>query len=450
MTSAIVAERPTEGPPVPERRTPRATLAPSRPPRHLVPRQATWQRVLLLIVLGYEAFGGLSGGGLLAAAPDGHLMDMPVEMMKGFFPNFFIPGLMLVGLGALNTAAFVGVWRRTRIDWLVAGLGLGGLTVWFLVEIAVLGGVHWLHLMWGLPVVLGIVMALPLIPSRAEGTPFIQAHPVLTYAVLTFLVSWGGLVLVTAGTGIVVTAEEFARRQAEVVLITVAGPAVAGILMTGLVAGWSGYRDLLARLVHWRVSARWYAVALLTGPLAVAATVLALWPISPVFRPGVLATDDVASLLVANCLYGLAGGFLEELGWTGWAIPRLLRRRSVMATGLVVGVLWGVWHLPSNVYGSGDEAGALSLGLLLPVLVYAFAVLPAFRVLMVWVYSQTQSLLVAMLMHGMLIWGWLTAMPVGITGAPFVAWYLAVAAALWGVVALVRGAANRTFARQPA
>jgi hypothetical protein len=132
-------------------------------------RQPTWQRVILLSVLGYEAAGCLSGGGLLVAAPDGRLMDMPVAMMHGFFPDFFIPGLVLIGFGILTTAAFVAVLRRARYDWLLAGLALGGLAVWFLVEIAVLRELHWLHAMWGLPVPAGGLAALPLVPGRRAG-----------------------------------------------------------------------------------------------------------------------------------------------------------------------------------------------------------------------------------------------------------------------------------------
>jgi hypothetical protein len=132
-------------------------------------RQATWQRVILLVALGCEAAGCLSGGGLLVAAPDGRLMDMPVEMMHGFFPNFIIPGLILIGFGILTAAAFVAVLRRARYDWLLAGLALGGLAVWFLVEIAVLRELHWLHAMWGLPVLAGGLAALPLVPTRRAG-----------------------------------------------------------------------------------------------------------------------------------------------------------------------------------------------------------------------------------------------------------------------------------------
>jgi hypothetical protein len=129
-------------------------------------RQPTWKRITLLSVLGYEGAGALLGGGLLVAAPDGRLMDMPVDIMHGVFRDFLIPGLILIGLGILNTTAFVAVLRRTRTDWFLAGLALGGLAVWFIVEIAILRELHWLHAMWGLPVLTGCLVALSLVPSR--------------------------------------------------------------------------------------------------------------------------------------------------------------------------------------------------------------------------------------------------------------------------------------------
>jgi hypothetical protein len=129
-------------------------------------RQPSWQRITLLIVLGYEGLGALAGGSLLVAAPDGRLMDMPVEIMHGVFNDFLIPGIILFGLGILNTAAFISVLRRSRIDWLLAGLGLGGLAIWFIVEIAILQEFHWLHAMWGFPVVAGCLLIIPLIFSR--------------------------------------------------------------------------------------------------------------------------------------------------------------------------------------------------------------------------------------------------------------------------------------------
>ena len=125
--------------------------------------QPRWQRIILLSILAYEAAGCLLGGGLLIAAPDGRYMDMPVEMMHGVFRDFLIPGIILFGLGILNTLAFITVFRRTSLDWFMAGLALGGLFIWFVVEIIILQELHWLHAMWGLPGFSGMGLGLPVI-----------------------------------------------------------------------------------------------------------------------------------------------------------------------------------------------------------------------------------------------------------------------------------------------
>jgi hypothetical protein len=126
--------------------------------------QPLWQRMILLSVLAYEGAGSLLGGGLLIAAPDGSLMDMPVSIMHGSFRDFLIPGIILSGLGLLNAAAFIAALRKSSAGWIMAGLALGGMAVWFWVEIAVLLELHWLHAMWGLPVITGGLTTLSLIP----------------------------------------------------------------------------------------------------------------------------------------------------------------------------------------------------------------------------------------------------------------------------------------------
>lgn len=128
--------------------------------------QPMWQRIVLLIVLGYEGAGGICGGILLVLAPDGHLMQMPVDIMHGAFRDFLIPGIILLALGMLNTFSFVSVLRRSLSDWFMAGLALGGYVIWFVVEIIILQELHWLHLMWGFPVLLGWLVLIPLIALR--------------------------------------------------------------------------------------------------------------------------------------------------------------------------------------------------------------------------------------------------------------------------------------------
>jgi hypothetical protein len=167
----------------------------------------------------------------------------------------------------------------------------------------------------------------------------IKRHPLLSFFALTFAISWGGMLLVIAAGG----------SGGVPMLAWVAGPPVSGILLTGLLHGRAGFRDLLTRMRRWSVRARWYAVALLTAPLVLMAVPLALSLISPEFLPGIFTSEDKASVLLFGIGWGLiGGGFLEELGWTGFAAPTLLRRMryGVLGTGLTVGGAVGSIALP--------------------------------------------------------------------------------------------------------
>lgn len=135
-----------------------------------MPQGGWWSRIVLLTVLGYEAVGAVLGGTLLIMAPDGGYMNMPVDIMHGFFPDFLIPGSILLGLGMLNAFAFFSVLQKRANDWFMASLALGGFIIWFVVEIIILQALHWLHLMWGLPVMLGSIAAIPLIVRRNDTT----------------------------------------------------------------------------------------------------------------------------------------------------------------------------------------------------------------------------------------------------------------------------------------
>jgi len=81
-------------------------------------------------------------------------------------------------------------------------------------------------------------------------------------------------------------------------------------------------------------------------------------------------------------------------------------------------------------------------------LVFYAGALPAYRVLMVWVYDRTKSLLVAMLMHASLSSSTLILQPLA-TGMPYLTWNLVLAAALWVVVAVVAMANRGQLSGQP-
>src|SRR5918995_4504201 len=283
---------------------------------------------------------------------------------------------------------------------------------------------------------------------------YIKRHKVLAYYVLVFTISWGGILFaVGVGPGGLPATKEQAEILFPFVLLALfAGPSMAGILLTGLLYGREGFRNLLTRMTRWRVGARWYAVALLTAPLLVTATLLALSLTSPEFLPSIFASDDKVTLVLFGIGWGLVGGdLLEELGWTGFAVPTLLRQRhGVLATGLFVGVLWGLWHFLISFWASGTSSGALSLAGFLPAVLFYVGSLPAYRVLMVWVYQRTdESMLVAMLMHASFSASMLIQQPLGLALVPGLAWNLVLAAALWVVVGAVALAQGGHLSRQP-
>jgi uncharacterized protein len=263
---------------------------------------------------------------------------------------------------------------------------------------------------------------------------FIKRHPMLTYFALTFIISWGGILIVVGPGGIPATNKEQIDRLFPIaILAMVAGPSVAGIVLTDLLYGRAGLREFGSRLLRWRVDARWYAVALLTAPLVFTAVLLTLSLISSGFLPSILTSDNKASVLLMGIFAGLMAGIFEELGWTGFAVPTLRMRYGVLGTGLIVGLTWAVWHLLVTFWATGTISGELALA---SYLLDPFLFLVAFRVLMVWVYDRSGSLLVAILMHTSLTASTLI-LGAGIAGVPLVIFDLIWAAALWAVVAAV-------------
>jgi membrane protease YdiL (CAAX protease family) len=287
----------------------------------------------------------------------------------------------------------------------------------------------------------------------------IKRHPLLSYFALTFAITWGLFVLAVGGPGgIPATKEEFTTMPLLAILAALLGPSVSGILLTGLVYGREGFRNLFTRMRRWRVGARWYAVALLTAPLVSTAVLIPLSLISPVFLPGIFASEAKVSFVLMGIVVGLIVGIFEELGWTGFAVPTLLKLRyGVLSTGLIVGVLWGAWHLLGNdIWASVATSGGLppalfAVGVGLVLLV---GQLPAYRVLMVWVYERSGgSLLLAILMHASYSASTFILGPVAgpgaMSGASLLAAVLASAAATWVVVGVLAVATHGHLSQQP-
>lgn len=282
---------------------------------------------------------------------------------------------------------------------------------------------------------------------------FIKGHPLLSFYALVFAISWGAILIVVGlgPGGFSATPQQFQKAVPYAVPAMVLGPGVAGIILTGLIDGRAGLREFRSRLLKWRVGARWYAVALLTAPLVFTAVFVPLSLISPEFLPRIFITSDKATVLLMGIAAGLTAGIFEELGWTGFAIPRMRLRYGVLGTGLIVGILWAAWHLLQNYWASGVTSGEISgtFWLVNAVVGTLVGSLVAYRVLMVWVYERTGgSLPVAMLMHVSLTFFTIIVFPPSAVEANLISGY-AYTAVLWVVVVAVAVANGGHLSRQP-
>lgn len=177
--------------------------------------------------------------------------------------------------------------------------------------------------------------------------------------------------------------------------LAVWGPSLAGVLLTWWIEGGSAVKRLLSRLTIVQVGWKWWAAAVVL-PLALqgGAVVLASFFIDVrVDRLGPGTWSQVTYFLTIGLL---SSPFGEEIGWRGFALPRLLERMSALSAALVIWIVWAVWHLPAFIV-PGVAKAVLPEGLTLTA--FACFALPAI-VLVTWVYlNGRRSLLLAVLFH---------------------------------------------------
>lgn len=126
------------------------------------------KRIFLLSVLGIEGLNAVIGGLILIVSPEGRLMNMPATVMHGTFSDFSFPGIILFSMGIISILAVVAIVMRSSIDWIITYTVLVGFVIWFTVQIIILKGVNFLHLVFGLPILISYWAAYPLVPSERK------------------------------------------------------------------------------------------------------------------------------------------------------------------------------------------------------------------------------------------------------------------------------------------
>jgi uncharacterized protein len=174
------------------------------------------------------------------------------------------------------------------------------------------------------------------------------------------------------------------------------GFGIASLLMTGLTLGKEGMIVLLKRFLIWRVGWKWYLVAFLLYPVILFSAVLlnaalSHTPIdfSEVFAHKIFGPSaNLLLLIVPFFLFdAIANG--EEIGWRGYVLPSLQTKYNALISSLIVGVIWGIWHLPKFLAPGNDSSFALFMVKIM-----------ADAVLYTWLFNNTKgSLLLVTLFH---------------------------------------------------
>ena len=202
---------------------------------------------------------------------------------------------------------------------------------------------------------------------------FVKRHPLVSFFILAYALAW---ILIP----LVVSVSLFFG------LLALFVPTFAALVVTAITDGKAGVKDLLRRVVLWRVGFRWYVVAIglpiLLGLIAMS--------LNSLLTGETLAIDVQQPLTLTVILAILVLG--EEIGWRGFALPRLQTHYNSLVASLILGVLWAAWHLPNA---------------LIPGLAHYFYAFPAFliyvvgmTVLFTWLSNNTQlSVLLAWIFH---------------------------------------------------
>lgn len=223
---------------------------------------------------------------------------------------------------------------------------------------------------------------------------WLKRHALAAYFVLAFAISW------TIKLPLAAAAQSWFQTPFPPAIHYLAafGPLAAAMTITAATEGRQGVRRLLAAVVKWRVGWFWTFVSL--SPIALFAIAAIIGYLADHTWPDLTLLGEVDYLPYL----GVAGAFLlwlltfgmgEEVGWRGYALPRLQRNRSALSATLLLGMLWALWHLPAFFYRDTYMAMGLTVGF--PLLLLSIT---AASIIFTWLYNSTHgSLLPVILFH---------------------------------------------------
>src|ERR1700692_1716982 len=172
--------------------------------------------------------------------------------------------------------------------------------------------------------------------DQPRRNDWVQTHSAMSYFVFTFAISWGGALAVI--TPKLLRGESIPKFTGLMLFpVLLLGPLIAGLGMTAYVYGRRGLKDLFGRVGRVRVGAMWYAVLFIPPVLILSVLTLLRTLMSSSFAP---------NWFLPGLGFGVIAGFVEELGWTGFAFPTMAKKTTALWASIILSLVWVGWHLP--------------------------------------------------------------------------------------------------------
>lgn len=177
------------------------------------------------------------------------------------------------------------------------------------------------------------------------------------------------------------------------------GPTVASVVVTALVGGRPGLADLWHRVTLVRVAPRWVAIVLLLPVLLALVSLAAAFLINGLRPFGFDLLLPLSAFLPLLLYMLICTGLAEEVGWRGYALPELQRRHTAEKASGLLGIGWGLWHIPSVLVGP-YLLGQVHLGLVVPILLGLTVGIVGWTLVITWIYNHTHSVFWIIVLHG--------------------------------------------------
>jgi membrane protease YdiL (CAAX protease family) len=233
----------------------------------------------------------------------------------------------------------------------------------------------------------------------------VSEHPLASYFVLAFLISWAfALPLLLSTVGAIPTKVSPYLHSA-----VLSGPLLSAVIVTAITKGRHGVNSLLSKLVDFRIGLAWLFTAILS-PVIILVLALLLLSLSGADMPDLALLGRSSSLpglgVAATVAVMLIAAIEEEVGWRGFALPRLQASRSAFASTILLSLIWFAWHLPMFWYRPtfASPTPFMFVGVFLGLLAGA--------IILTWLFNSTAGSLPAVILwHG--IWSSIAASDLG-------------------------------------